>query len=170
MAAIILSENYPVKVITLDTVKAGGIQQLQNYLKSLNQPIFSGVSELKGLINDKAHPCILIDTPGLDITKKDSQVFLGKLMGQIRDVVPILILPADINPMEARDITKLYVSLGINSIIPTRLDVTQRCGGFLRPAFSGNLKIIAYAKSPHLTDGLHAITPQHMLERLQILV
>jgi flagellar biosynthesis GTPase FlhF len=161
LAAMLLEQGKKVRVITLDTVKASGAWQLEEYLKPLSLQLYIG-SEYLPVARPKE--IILIDTPALNITLPRNQEYLKNLRTKIN--VPFtLVLPADMNPAEAEEVAQSYLEADTDTLIVTRLELSKRCGVPLRAAYQG-LKLTLVSKSPELMEGLQCATPELMLEKM----
>lgn len=161
LAAMLLEQGKKVRVITLDTIKASGAWQLEEYLKPLNLQLYVG-SEYLTVTRPKE--IVLIDTPALDINLPHNQEYLKNLRTKIN--VPFtLVLPADMNPIEAEEVAQCYLEADTDTLIVTRLELSKRCGVPLRAAYQG-LKLTLVSKSPELVEGLQCATPEIILERM----
>jgi D-ribose pyranose/furanose isomerase RbsD len=76
-----------------------------------------------------------------------------------------LVLPADMNPIEAEEVAQCYLEADTDTLIVTRLELSKRCGVPLRAAYQG-LKLTLVSKSPELVEGLQCATPEIMLEKM----
>ncbi|MES2607402.1 MAG: hypothetical protein V4544_01505 [Pseudomonadota bacterium] len=161
LAAMLLEQGKKVRVITLDTIKASGAWQLEEYLKPLGLQLYVG-SEYLPVARPKE--IILIDTPALNINLPRNQEYLKNLRTRIS--IPFtLVLPADMNPIEAEEIAQSYLQVDTETLIVTRLELSKRCGVPLRVAYQG-LKLTLVSKSPELVEGLQCATPEIMLEKM----
>jgi flagellar biosynthesis protein FlhF len=166
IAAVLLSQKRKIKVLTLDTVKAGGAMQLQSYLEAMNQKLLIGEAHLKAVLegcdsleNDEV---VLIDTPGINIMNEEDQNFLYRFSHEINSPLT-LVLAADMNPMDAEEIAKNFYFFNTRYLITTRMDVTKRYGGFLSAAKACSLQVIAYSNTPTIGEGLHPLTVEQMI-------
>ncbi len=169
IAAILLSQKRKVKVLTLDTLKAGGISQLRSYLDSMQQPLLVGKENLSEALSSCTDPesdeFVLIDTPGLNILKKEDQDFLYHFFQEVNYPLT-LVLAADMNPIDAEEIARNYYFFNTQTLIATRFDATKHYGGLLCAAHTCGLQIAAYSDSPAIGDGLHSLTAEKMIEYL----
>ncbi|NBT86013.1 MAG: hypothetical protein EBT45_05905 [Alphaproteobacteria bacterium] len=170
IAAVLLSQKRKIKVLTLDTVKAGGAMQLQSYLEAMNQKLLIGEAHLKAVLescdsleNDEV---VLIDTPGINIMNEEDQNFLYRFSHQVNSPLT-LVLAADMNPMDAEEIAKNFYFFNTRYLIATRMDVTKRYGGFLSAAKACSLQVIAYSNTPTIGEGLHSLTVDQMIGYLR---
>ncbi|MCX7338077.1 MAG: hypothetical protein NTX76_02185 [Alphaproteobacteria bacterium] len=167
IAMILLSQKRKIKVLTLDTVKAGGSQQLGFYLDVMKQPLLVGEHHLDDLLgtakDSTASEILLIDTPGINILNRADQDFLYSFSQKV--VVPLtLVLPADLNPVDAELIAKNFYLFNSQHLIATRFDTTKHHGGILNAAYKCGLQIAAYSKSPAIIDGIDPLTAELMVD------
>ncbi len=169
LAAMLLGQKKRVRVLTLDTLKAGAVSQLKAYMDCMDQPLLVGDSCLDDSLNQGADPkndeYLLIDTPGINILSSDDQNFLYQLSKRTHTPLT-LTLAADMNPIDAERVARNFYVLNTRRLIATRFDATQHYGGVLSASYACGLPIAAYGKSPALTSGLHSLQASDMLEFL----
>lgn len=170
IAAALLSQKRKIKVLTLDTIKAGGVSQLESYLEAMKQPLLVGQSHLLNILRTcdslENEEVVLIDTPGINIMNEQDQDFLYKFSQDVSFPLT-LVLAADMNPMDAEETAKNFYFFNTRSLIATRMDMTKRYGGFLNAAMVCSLQIIAYSNTPTIGDGLHSLSVDEMIEYLR---
>ncbi len=169
LAAMLLSQKKHIKVLTLDTLKAGAVSQLTAYLDCMDQPLYVGEKHLDAFLNQGSasgnDTYILIDTPGVNLLNPEDQNFLYQLSKRAH--VPLtLVLAADMNPIDAERVARNFYVLNTRRVIASRFDATQHYGGVLSAAYACGLSVGAYGKSPALTDGLHSLKPSEMVDFL----
>ncbi len=169
IAAILLSQKRKVKVLTLDTIKAGGVSQLQSYLDSMKQPLLVGEQKLAEVLmrckDPRSDEFVLIDTPGLNVMKEEDQSFLYHFFQEVNSPLT-LVLAADMNPIDAEEVARNYYFFNTQTLIATRFDATKHYGGLLSAAHTCGLQIAAYSDSPSIGDGLHSLTAEKMIDYL----
>ncbi|MFN8694471.1 MAG: hypothetical protein ACK5XX_08735 [Holosporales bacterium] len=134
IAAKLRLEKQAVDVLTTDTIKAGGVEQLANLTRILQVPLHS-VDDLATLPAAVKH-CrpdarVLIDTAGLDVfTETEALASLSRLSGH--DVGFIWVLPTSGNADDMQEQARtLAAALPLAGILATRLDQSRRLGGLL---------------------------------------
>jgi flagellar biosynthesis protein FlhF len=80
--------------------------------------------------------------------------------------VPVLVLPAEIDPDEAVATAHRYVEMGAHRLIVTRMDIARRLGGVLAGAHAGGLAFAGAATGPHFAYGLRPLTAPVLARRL----
>ena len=153
-----------VAVISTDTVRAGGIEQLSAFTKLLriNLQRASGAKNLQAALEQaKGADQILIDTGGTNPFSTDEMRDLARLM-TAGDIDPVLVLPAGIDANESGEIGRIYAALGVRNLLPTRVDIVRRLGGLLGAAHHGNLIFTDASNTPKVADGLVSLSPQRL--------
>jgi len=161
LAAEAVMNGVSLTLITTDSVKAGGAQQLSHY---------AGLMEVKAKIAESPDtlaeaagtPCrselTVIDSCGInpfDIREIENLVALLKAV----DAEPVLVLPAGGDPLEMADIGEVFAQMGARRFIATRLDTARRYGGVLTAARGGRLALAALCRSPYIAEHLESPGP-----------
>jgi flagellar biosynthesis protein FlhF len=168
MAARGVMDGLNVGVITCDTVRAGGIEQLQSFTKLLNVNLQKAKSpeDLKHIIADlKGCDQILIDSPGINPFDNNDIRLLAKLISS-EHIEPHLVMAGGSDADEAGEMARAFAALGAHSLIPTRLDLTRRLGSILSAAHSGSLAFADASNTPKVADGLFSLTPKTLAKLL----
>lgn len=157
-----------VAVISTDTVRAGGFEQLSAFTKLLRidlQKASGGKSLQAALEKAKGADQILIDTGGMNPFSTDEMRDLARLMGA-GDIDPVLVLPAGIDADESGEIGRIYAALGVRNLLPTRVDIARRLGGLLGAAHHGSMIFADASHTPKVADGLIPLSPQRLAQLL----
>lgn len=168
LAARDVMDNLKVAVISTDTVRAGGIEQLSAFtrLMKVNLKKAADAKQLKDCLQESATADrIYIDTAGMNPFDTDAMRETARMMSA-GDIEPILTLPAGIDADESGEIARVYGTLGINSLLPTRLDIARRLGGLLSAAHYGSLIFADAGNTPKVADGLIALSPEKLTRLL----
>ena len=160
-----------VTVITLDTVRAGGADQLKSYGERLKIDVAVAADRiaLPSLASGTSEGgMVLIDTTGAN---PFDAAEIGELArdAEAAGAEPVLVLPAGLDPLESAEIAEAFAAIGCERFIATRLDTARRHGGLLAAA-GGRLKLAEVSLTPTIAEGLMPLTPlafaQHLLSRL----
>jgi flagellar biosynthesis protein FlhF len=154
-----------VAVITTDTKRAGGVEQLKALTDVMGLELHRVTTpeELKQAITHHqatADQCI-IDTAGVNPFDKDQVRELAGFLGA-GAIEPMLVLPAGADPGESGDIGRIFATIGVKRIIATRLDVTRRVGGLLAAAHQGDLQFANASNTPQVAEGMLALSPRKL--------
>lgn len=153
-----------VAVISTDTVRAGGIEQLGAFTKILQVNLMkaSGPKQLKAALEAaRGADQIYIDTAGLNPFNPEDMRDLARLMA-CGEIEPVLVLPAAMDAEESGEIARAYGTLGVRSMLPTRLDIARRLGGLLSAAHHGGLVFTDASHTAKVADGLVQLSPERL--------
>ncbi len=154
-------------VITADTKKAGGTEQLAAFTRVLGIPLMvAGRPELvrRCLARREAKQPVLIDTAGLDVFSSADRG-LAMEFTSAAGAMAALVLPSGLDTQEAGDVAAAFASAGADRLIPTRLDLARRLGSVLTAAHAG-LALSDAGVGPGAADGLRPLTPTDLAHRL----
>ena len=152
-------EGRKVAVITTDTVRAGGVDQLEAFTRILDVPMTpvdspAGLTRTVNRIRaDDENTRILIDTPGLNPFNRAEIADLRRFIDGI-NAAPALVLPAGGDADEAVEIATACSAMGVRQLLGTRIDAARRFGGLLAAADAGALAFSEISVSPYVSDGL----------------
>lgn len=154
-------EKNPVAVISTDTERAGGMEQLAAFTRLLKIGMIEIEDEhalKEAVAMQPSNSTVLIDTPGRNIFNETERKQLHQLITAANGDT-ILVMPADMDSSEAIDMTKEYAAIGASRIMMTRLDITRRMGGLIRTAFESKLPLINFSASPKVTESPKPMNP-----------
>jgi flagellar biosynthesis protein FlhF len=170
LAAEALMAGKSVDLITCDTLKAGGSEQLGYYAKALNVPmhVCSTTAELLAQLQhiDSRH-MILIDTPGINPLNLNDFYRVVDLILALKQA-PILVVPAGMDVFETLEMIDLFKNLGTTKMIGTRLDAAKRHGNILASLFCGQLELVGLSAGPSLGDRLQPGSAESLLKLCHI--
>lgn len=167
-AAKAVLQNVPAVVLTADTMRAGGVEQLEAFTRLLEVPLH----KVKTAADIKAHlaglpadTAVFIDTPGLSPFSSDSMKMLAKLCSA-GDIEPVMVMPAGLDPAECADMARLYAAIGVRRFISSRLDMARRYGGLLAAANAGGMAFAEAGNSAHVAEGLQTLSAKILAQYL----
>lgn len=148
-----------VSVITTDTRRFGGYEQLRAFTRILGIEIVTAdcPNALKQAVAAAKAP-VIIDTAGTN-PFNDNQMNELEAILKASDSEPILVLPAGGDAMESIDIAAAFASVGARRLLSTRLDMAHRIGGVLAAACASRMAFSEFGFGPHAANGLTAINP-----------
>lgn len=162
-----------VTVFTTDTIRAGGVEQLDAFVRALGLELIA--AETPGALADgidamrELSDLILIDSAGFnpfDMKDVSELVLMMKAIGGLNAVDTVLVLPAGVDAAEAQDIANVYQKLGIKRLIMTRLDCARRLGGVIAACLTGPFQLLALSQSARVSDGVAPLSPEAFAEIL----
>lgn len=157
-----------VVVITADTTRAGGVEQLAAFTRVLNINLIkvNNPEELKKALNDnKKADQILIDCPGLNAFDPVAMKELHSYI-KVSSMDLIVTLPGGMDMEESTEIARALSILGARWILPTRIDMSRRLGGILTAADQAHLSFVGMGHKPDIADGfipLDALKLAHLI-------
>ncbi len=156
-------------IVTTDTIRAGGVEQLESFTKLLRIPLQQAddANDLRNIVAELSLTCdqIVIDTAGVNPFDRQDIKDAAKLIGAI-PVKPVLVMPGGLDAGEAGDMARAFASIGAQNIMPSRVDVARRLGGLLSAAHCGGLSFTDAGNTPKVADGLMHLTPRALSELL----
>ena len=158
LAAAAVLDGRSVSVVSADTARAGGIEQLAALLAPLDlRPLPAAEpATLRRLVAQAASDALLIDSPGLNPFRPADLGVLSSLLEASR-AEPVLVLPAGLGVADSAEIAHTYVALGARRLLATKLDAARRLGGLLAAADAG----LAFAEAgigPTIGQGLSPLS------------
>ena len=142
-----------ITVITTDTERAGGIEQLAAFtrLLKLNLVEIEDAHALHDMVAMQKGAQIYIDTAGrnpfIDAERREVQALITSAGG-----AAALVLPSGLDASEALDMANEFRAIGANRLIFTRVDMTRRLGSLLRIAFDAKLPLANFSLSGKVTE------------------
>jgi flagellar biosynthesis protein FlhF len=169
MAARAALNDFKVGVISCDTVRAGGVEQLQAFTNILKVELRRAVdpASLKDAIASmKGYDQILVDMAGTNPFDKEDVRKLARFVTVSDMIHPHLVMQAGTDTDESSEIARVFSAVGVQSLVPTRIDMTRRLGGILGAAHHGNLSFADLSNTPKVADGLTVMTPRGLSKLL----
>ncbi len=155
-------------VISTDTVRAGGVDQLKAFTRVLGVDLLTATDPgaLEEAISmQRAADQIIIDTPGFSPFIEDDIKELASFL-TVTDFDIVLVMPAGGDSQESADVARAFHLLGARSILPTRFDISRRFGGIISAAYYGQLTIRNASNTCAVAEGLIDMTPDILSEFL----
>ncbi len=162
-ARAVMNDLKPV-VITADTIRAGGVEQLAAFTDVLKLPLLkvNSPEQLKRAIDDhKSADQIIIDCPGLNAFDAQEMKMLNTYI-KVAPMDLLLVLAAGGDPEESAELARAFSILGARWMIPTRIDISRRLGGILTAADQAGMGFAAIGNSPDVANGLVDISANYL--------
>jgi flagellar biosynthesis protein FlhF len=151
----------PVRLVTADTVRAGGIEQLEAFARVLRLPLAraENAQRLAPLAAEvRPGELLLIDSPGINPYSAGDRRELSQLIAA-SGAEPVLVLPAGGDAVDTLELARIFRDLGASRMIVTRLDMVQRLGGIVACADTLRLGFAEAGVSADIAKGLTAFNP-----------
>ena len=155
-------------VITTDTIRAGGVEQLEAFTRLMRIDLqkASTPKDLKErLANIQQVDQVIIDTAGVNPFDPESVKLLARLIG-VTEMDPVLVIPAGLDADESGEIARVFATIGARSMIPTRVDVARRLGSVLSAAHQGGLSLAEISNTAKVADGLSPLSAKRLTQLL----
>lgn len=168
LAARAAMNGQRIAVITTDTVRAGGVEQLEAFTRLMDIPLqkASSLNELKARIVESSNADhIIIDTAGTNPFDQNAVKIIAKVI-DAADMLPVMVLPAGIDSEESGEIAKIFASVGVKQFLSTRLDVARRLGGILAAASMGGMSFAEISRTAKVADGLVPLSAGRLTQLL----
>ncbi len=152
------------RLITMDTVKAGGLTQIDTYAEALGVALDAAPDDdaLLRLVGNAADAGsdgpVLIDTIGCNPLDRDEHRRLAAT-AEAAGAGMVAVLPAGGDVLEMAEGAAALAEAGATGLIITKLDTTRRLGGVLSAALAGPLSLMAGGVAPGIGDGLVRLDP-----------
>lgn len=169
MAARACMNGLSVSVITTDTIRAGGIEQLSAFTNLLDISLHEAEDlktlKIKLAEQEGEFDQILIDTAGANPFNAEDIKTLARLTLS-NDIEPLLVLPAGTDADEAGEMARIFATAGVNLLIPSRVDIVRRLGSLLSAAHHGGMSFADVSNTPQVAEGLSALTSRKLTKML----
>jgi len=157
-----------VAVITTDTQRAGGVEQLSAFtdLMDIELKIAKNATELKErILETKNFDQVIIDTAAANPFNTENIKSLAQLIGAV-DLEPVLVIPANTHAEEAGETAQIFANIGATRLLPTRVDVSRRLGSLLTAAYKGGLVFADASATARVADGLSQLDAKRLTQLL----
>ncbi|MFA5592515.1 MAG: GTPase [Micavibrio sp.] len=155
-------------VITTDTVRAGGVEQLEAFTRLMQIDLKKAANpkELAARIAEaRGADQIIIDTAGVNPFDPESVKPLARLI-QAAECDPVFVMPAGMDAEESGEMARVFSMLGAKMMVPTRLDVARRLGSLLSAAHQGGLSFAELSNTAKVADGLMPLSAARLSQLL----
>lgn len=164
MAAQMVMDKKNVTVITTDTKRAGGVEQLQAFTDILNieLKIAEDRTGLRAILNEVSEEGrILIDSAGTNPYNAHELKELGEFLG-VGSVEPVLTIPCGGDASEAADIAHAFNFTGAKRMLATRVDISRRFGSILSAAHAGGYAFCNASSSAKVVGEYNAVDEDYL--------
>jgi flagellar biosynthesis protein FlhF len=161
LATRLVMTGQRLRVVSSDTVRAGGIAQLEAFTRLLGAPLHRAENprQLGQIV--AAVPTgetLLIDTAGINPYSARDRDELAALIAAA-SAEPVLVLPAGGDIFDAIEIAQAFRKLGCTRLLITRLDMVHRLGSTLAAAAEARLGFSDAGITPDVAQGLTPLNP-----------
>lgn len=148
-------------LITMDTVKSGGLAQITAFAQALGVDLLQA-PDIDALA-DAVAACpkdhfAIVDTVGANPFDADDMDRLSLAVGAA-GADPVAVLPAGGDPAESAETAVAFAEIGVRRLIVTKIDAARRFGGLLSAAQAGRFALMAASASPNISEPLLPFNP-----------
>ena len=168
LAARAIFAKRKVRMITTDTIRAGGIEQLEAFARIMKLPLHIAETDRQlARLVDAAQPdeYVLVDTPGVNPYSPRDMAEVAALAKAIT-AEPVLVMAAGGDVVDSMEQAQEFAKLGITRMLVTRLDMVRRLGSMLAAADAASLAFCDCSMTPAVADGLNPIDPMGLAKML----
>lgn len=162
-------EGKRVALITTDTYRIAGAQQLKSYAELIGLPccVAPLPADLKrALTNDRDADVIFIDTVGRSARRQDQLEELAAYARGDDGCEVCLVLSATTKRADLLQAVEAYRSLGLSSIIATKIDETATVGPVCEAALAAAVPISYLTTGQEVPDDIEEAQPLRLARRL----
>jgi flagellar biosynthesis protein FlhF len=157
-----------VALVTTDTVRVGGREQLHGYGRRLGIAVHEADSaESLALVLERLrdYKLVLIDTAGLGQRDRNlvGQLNWLRASGQVKT---LLVLPANSHFSDLDEVVRRFSSVQPQGVVLTKLDETGRLGSALSVVVDHQLPMAWVTDGQRVPDDLHRANSAHLVLRL----
>jgi len=162
IAAAALLAGKKVRLITSDTIRSGGVDQLKGFARLIKLEVVVAASP--GEISDATaeaepdHDLVLVDTPGCNPFSAEDLDHTRRVIDAVGGE-PVLVAAAGGDPADAREIGEIFADLGCRRFIATRLDTARRYASLIAMAQAGPLAFAGASAAPYVAEGVQPLNP-----------
>ena len=161
LAARLVMAGEKVRLVTADTVRAGGIEQLEAFARTLQLGVrrVDHPQRLAFLTESrKPGELVLIDSAGVNPYSAGDRRELTALIAACGGE-PVLVLPAGGDAVDTVELARIFRDLGCSRMIVTRLDMVQRLASVLATADTLRLAFAEAGVAADIAQGLVPFNP-----------
>ncbi|MDH5822779.1 flagellar biosynthesis protein FlhF [Luteimonas sp. RD2P54] len=171
LAALYASQHQArdVALVTTDTTRIGGREQLYSYGRQLGIAVHEADSEaslLQLLQRLQDYRLVLVDTAGL--SQRD-RALAGQLnwLRAARQVRTLLVLPANSHHADLDEVVRRFQGARPQGVVLTKLDETGRLGSALSTVVDHELPLTWITDGQQVPGDLHRANAAHLVLRLE---
>lgn len=165
-----LRQGQPLRLISTDTLRIGGAEQLRTYAAILGVP-FHAVESTVALAQaiDSAPPntAILIDTPGYGAAaQQELGDDLAQFLARRQDIDTHLVLTASMSPADLRSTTDRFQVFRPGKLLFTRLDETTSSAAIFSETARTHKPLSFFSHGQSVPEDLQPATKDHVIDSL----
>jgi flagellar biosynthesis protein FlhF len=164
-----LIEKKKIALVSMDTYRVGGVEQLKTYSKILDCP-FAEASDPKDLENffvrQSDAQVVIIDSAGFSPRAGSESTQLKLLQSLPVPALFHLVMSSNTKQRDLEETFKNYAVLSLKSLIFTKLDESWGFGEILNTAIFSKVPISYFTTGQKVPEDLEVATKERVIERL----
>ena len=162
------NDGWKIGMITLDTFKISGADQLKTYSDILGIPFksFYTFEELGDSMDDlNRYDLLFIDTVGKSPKDSDYIDELRRMIGILKPTHIFLLLSVTTNPRDAMKIIEKFSICKPNHMILTKMDETESMSNLFNISFVSDIPISHVTNGQNIPDDIEELKPDEFIDR-----
>ncbi|MFL6464863.1 MAG: hypothetical protein ACJ73N_10695 [Bryobacteraceae bacterium] len=162
-----LQKRIPLHLLSLDTMRVGGSEQLGTYARILGvgfDAIYTTAALGQALEEHGAKKLILIDSPGYAPAEMDEAAQIARFLQHYPEIEVQLVLPAYLNFSALMKFSQRFSLFDPEKLLFTHLDEVDTTGPIVEHALRSALPISFLANGQSITSDLHDATKSKLTE------
>jgi flagellar biosynthesis protein FlhF len=148
-----------VAVITLDTFRVGGVEQMRRFVDLIGIPldVARDRSQFSQAVAQRRADVVLVDTAGVSAADSTGMKRLADCLGASGDrkIDVLLVVQAAIRARDVERLKTLYRDPMPTGLVVTKLDETSQAGGAAHAALEGPLPLAYLCDGPKVPEDIH---------------
>ena len=167
VAWIARSEGETPTLVSTDSLRTGGAEQLEMYAEKIGCRFFHcrSLQRFQKLVEDKSsrNP-LFIDTPGINPHAKEERAVIHNLTRH-DSIVSVLVMPTWVDIQAGIDLVNAFPVQNCKHLVITGEDIDRRLGRVIAIARHAALNIAYVSPRPHIAQGLEPLSARALAER-----
>lgn len=157
-----------VALVTTDSMRVGGRQQLFSYGQMLGIPVFAAddKADLAAVMSRLAErTLVLLDTAGMSPRDTRLAAQLGMLEGARDRLRTYLVMAANAHGRDLQQVIERFRATSLSGCVLTKMDEATRIGGALSAIVRSQLPVAYVTDGQQVPQDLHRERPDHLILR-----
>jgi flagellar biosynthesis protein FlhF len=166
-----VAARVPVQILSTDTLRLGGAEQLASYARIIGagfRAVHSAAGLEQAIDEYKTKKLFLIDTPGYDAANIEEASELIAFLSRNPHVEVQFVLPASLRTTSASRMLQRFAAFGPRKLLFTRLDEADTPGAVLEPALRSGLPVSFLGKGQQVPEDLEEASKSRLMEKLPV--
>ena len=162
-----LQEQIPVHLLSLDTMRVGGSEQLGTYARILGvgfDAIYTTAALGQALEEHGARKLILIDSPGYAPAEMEEAAQIARFLQHYPEIEVQLVLPAYLSASALAKFAQRFSLFHPEKLLFTHLDEVETTGPIVEHSVRSALPVSFLADGQSITSDLHDATKSKLTE------